>query len=166
MMPAPDQPIVVAFDGSAPARAAIEQAVALFPGHRLIIATAWEPGLALTIMPIADTSGYTFSSPSVEQIRMVDAAQHDNAAAVAESGAMLARELGAVAEPDATREQLKAADALVALAEQNDAAAIVIGSRGRGGAKARLLGSTSRRLLHLAHRPVLVVRAPEITHHG
>ncbi|WCB93091.1 TRAP-T-associated universal stress protein TeaD [Baekduia alba] len=149
---------MVAFDGSRPARAAVERAVALFPEHRLIIATAWEPGLALAIMPIADTTGFNYSSPSVDQIRMVDDAQHDHASAIAEAGAALARELGAVAEADATREELKAADALVALAERTDAAAIVIGSRGHGGAKARLLGSTSRRVLHLAHRPVLVVR--------
>jgi nucleotide-binding universal stress UspA family protein len=33
-----------------------------------------------------------------------------------------------------------------------------VGSRGLGAVKARLLGSTTRRLLHESHRPVLVVR--------
>jgi nucleotide-binding universal stress UspA family protein len=37
----------------------------------------------------------------------------------------------------------------------------VVGSRGLGGIKARVLGSTSRKLLHDTHRPVLVVRTPE-----
>jgi nucleotide-binding universal stress UspA family protein len=37
---------------------------------------------------------------------------------------------------------------------------MVVGSRGLGGIKARLLGSTSRKLLQHTRRPVLVVRAP------
>jgi nucleotide-binding universal stress UspA family protein len=48
----------------------------------------------------------------------------------------------------------------VAVAEDRDARAIVVGSRGLGGFKARFLGSTSRKLLHDTHRPVLVVRTP------
>ena len=46
-------------------------------------------------------------------------------------------------------------------AEERDAAMIVVGSRGLGAIKARVLGSTSRKLLHDTHRPVLVVRTPE-----
>jgi nucleotide-binding universal stress UspA family protein len=53
------------------------------------------------------------------------------------------------------------ASTLIAIAEERDARAIVVGSRGLGGIKARVLGSTSRKLLHEAHLPVLVVRTPE-----
>jgi nucleotide-binding universal stress UspA family protein len=49
---------------------------------------------------------------------------------------------------------------LIDIAEERDARAIVVGSRGLGGIKARVLGSTSRKLLHDTHRPVLVVRTP------
>jgi nucleotide-binding universal stress UspA family protein len=154
-------PVVVAFDGSDPGRAALEQAVALFPTHRLIVATVWEPGLALAVMPASDLAGYSYSGPSVEQIRMVDQANRDHAVAVAEAGVALARNLGATAEPDATRDALNVADTLLALAEQEDAAAIVVGSRGLGATRARLMGSTSRRLLHDARRPVVVVRERE-----
>ena len=54
-MTAPDvRPVVLAYDGSAEAQAALREAVALF-GHRpLIVASVWEPGLAMvTMMPPA-----------------------------------------------------------------------------------------------------------------
>jgi nucleotide-binding universal stress UspA family protein len=52
------------------------------------------------------------------------------------------------------------AETLIAIADERDARAIVVGSRGLGAVKARVLGSTSRKLLHDTHRPVLVVRTP------
>jgi len=50
------------------------------------------------------------------------------------------------------------ADALVEYAEGIGAELIVIGSRGRGELAALFLGSTSHRVLHLAHCDVLVVK--------
>ena len=50
------------------------------------------------------------------------------------------------------------ADALVEYAEGVGADLIVIGSRGRGELAALFLGSTSHRVLHLAHCDVLVVK--------
>lgn len=50
------------------------------------------------------------------------------------------------------------ADAVVEYAEGIGADLIVIGSRGRGELAALFLGSTSHRILHLAHCDVLVVK--------
>jgi nucleotide-binding universal stress UspA family protein len=50
------------------------------------------------------------------------------------------------------------ADSLVEYAEGVGADMIVIGSRGRGELAALFLGSTSHRILHLAHCDVLVVK--------
>lgn len=49
-------------------------------------------------------------------------------------------------------------DALVQYAERVGAELIVVGSRGRGDLAALVLGSTSHRILHLAHCDVLVAK--------
>lgn len=51
------------------------------------------------------------------------------------------------------------AEALVALARERDARAIIVGSNGESPLKGALLGSTPHRLLQLSDRPVLVVPA-------
>jgi nucleotide-binding universal stress UspA family protein len=50
-----------------------------------------------------------------------------------------------------------AARQIVADAEEHGADVIVMGSRGRGDLAGLVLGSTAHKVIHLAHRPVLVV---------
>ena len=49
------------------------------------------------------------------------------------------------------------AEGLLDLADRERADLIVVGSRGRGGLVGRILGSTSYKLAHHSHRPVIVV---------
>lgn len=51
-----------------------------------------------------------------------------------------------------------AAREIVADAKERDADVIIMGSRGRGDLTGTLLGSTAHKVIHLADRPVLVVR--------
>jgi nucleotide-binding universal stress UspA family protein len=161
-MTAPDiRPVVLAYDGSAEAEVALREAVALFGHCRLIVASVWEPGLAMvTMMPPAGEPSMGYM-PNPEEVAAIDDAQSGHAGHVAEAGARLARELGATAEALSVPDSANVAATLMAIAEERDARAIVVGSRGLGGIKARVLGSTSRKLLHDTHRPVLVVRTPE-----
>jgi nucleotide-binding universal stress UspA family protein len=157
-MPHDVRPVIVAFDGSATAEAALREAVAQFPGRRLLVASVWEPGLAMAVVTAADTTGVLYASPTPDEIADVDRRQRRHATSVAESGAALARSLGADAEAVPVRDRVAVGESIAALAERRDAAVIVVGSRGLGATKSRLLGSTSRRLLHDTRRPVLVVR--------
>jgi nucleotide-binding universal stress UspA family protein len=54
---------------------------------------------------------------------------------------------------------MRAAEALIEVAEQRDARMIVVGSFGDPPLKGMILGSTPNKLLHLSERPVLVVPA-------
>jgi nucleotide-binding universal stress UspA family protein len=160
-MPNVEHPAVVAYDGSAEARAAIEAAVALFGRRRLIVVSVWEPGLAQAMAPLRDPTGVGYPISTPAEAAAIDEIQHDHAVRAAEAGAALARELGASAEPLSVADEADVAETLAALADEHDAAALVIGSRGLGKVKSSLFGSTSRELLRRTSRPVLVVRAPE-----
>ena len=154
------RPAVVAFDGSAEARAAITSAVALFPGRRLVVVSVWEPGLALALAPTRDMTGVGYPPPSAAEVAALDDAQKNHAVEVADAGVALAHELGATAEANPVADEAHVADTLAAVAERVDACAIVVGSRGLGGVRSRLFGSTSREVLQRSERPVLVVKAP------
>jgi nucleotide-binding universal stress UspA family protein len=160
-MSADQRPVVVAYDGSAEAQAAVRAAAGLFAGRTLLIVSVWEPGLALAMATTPDLSGLTYMPPSVEEAAMVDRAQRDHAADTANAGAELARELGATAEPRPVPDEVDIAETIASLADESDACAVVVGSRGLGRIKSRLLGSTSQEMLRRTDRPLLVVRAPQ-----
>jgi nucleotide-binding universal stress UspA family protein len=154
------QPVVVAFDGSPESKHAVDVAAGLFATRRLLIVSVWEPGLAVmpSTYPDAIGVGYSYSAPSPEDVEMVDKAQHEHAEDVARAGAEIARGLGATADPVPVPDSADVAETLRDVADEHNAAALVVGSRGLSGVKRRLFGSTSNRLLHDTTRPILVVR--------
>ena len=153
------RPVVVAYDGSGESQAAVRAAAGLFATRRLVIACVWEPGLAMAMASVSDPTGVGYVPPTGEAIVAVDLAQKDHAVAAAEEGVRLARELGATAEAYPVADERDVARTVAELAVSLDAGAIVVGSRGLGAVKSKLLGSTSAALLHQASTPVLVVRA-------
>jgi nucleotide-binding universal stress UspA family protein len=157
-----ERPVVVAFDGSPESEAAVRAAADLFSARTLVVVSVWEPGLAMAMTSPPDgLSGLSDSAPNPDTMAMVDRAQNERATEAAEAGAALARELGATAEPHAVPDEVNVAETLARLADERDAAAVVVGTRGLGRVKSAMLGSTSRGLMHHTRRPVVVVRAPE-----
>ena len=149
--------VVVAFDGSPEARGAVRAATELMPGRLLLVVTVWEPGLAAASIAPPESLGMSVAPPDSEEIEAVDRAEQDHAQATAEAGVRLAHDLGARAEAVLLPDDADVATVVMSLAEQRDAAAIVVGRRGLGAIRSTVFGSTSRRLLDTARRPVLVV---------
>jgi nucleotide-binding universal stress UspA family protein len=152
--------VVIAFDGSDASRAALERAAELFPGRAAVIATVWEPGLALQL-PVYDSFGSMAPPLDPETVAEVDRAQRDHATQVARAGAELATSLGLAAGPRPVEDEVDVADTLVDIADKTGAAAIVIGSHGVTGLRSHIVGSVARKLLSHCRCPVVVVRYRE-----
>jgi nucleotide-binding universal stress UspA family protein len=155
-------PILIAYDGSPAARAAVHAAGTLFAPDPAIVLTVWEPGFAeMMLVPDPSGMGSTMLPFDPSLTREVERASEEHARVLAEEGATLARETGLDAQALAVEELTDPPNAIVAAAEERDARAIVIGSRGLGALKSKLLGSTSKQVLHRSLRPVVVVRYPD-----
>jgi nucleotide-binding universal stress UspA family protein len=149
-----DGPLILCYDGSEDSRHAIRRAGELFAGRRARVVSVWQPTAA--------TGGLGFAG---ETAGMVDLFELDRAAAkagdsIADEGARLAREAGLRAEPVAVQGAGPVWKTIVELADRDDAATIVMGSHGRAGLRAMLLGSVSSAVVHHADRPTLIVRRP------
>jgi len=147
-------PVLFAYDGSDHARAAIERAGAVLQHGPAVVASAWttfegQAPAALLALP-GDMVRGTVSA--------LDDASRETAEECAAEGAELASAAGFDAEPRAVRSAGPFFAALLDVAEEIDARAIVAGSRGRSSLAAAVLGSVSTGLLHHTTRPVLVVR--------
>jgi nucleotide-binding universal stress UspA family protein len=140
-------PILICFDGSPGAVRAIEAAAALLGPRRAVVldvAPPLTPAESLAaISPVVPGAAF-------EQLNTADASQ------VAGRGAELARSAGFEAE---ARGALGAPtwEGVVDVADELDAAVIVIGSRGLSGLREVLDGSLSHEVAEHAGRPVLIV---------
>jgi nucleotide-binding universal stress UspA family protein len=146
-------PILICYDGSDAAGRAIDAAAALLGPRRAVV---------LDIGPLLTTAESFAAVSSVvpgtafEDLNTADALER------ARAGAELARQAGFEAE---ARGDLAAPTwgGIVDVAEEIDAAVIVIGSRGLSGAKELFEGSVSHEVAEHARRPVLIV--PPATRH-
>jgi nucleotide-binding universal stress UspA family protein len=154
-----EAPLLIAYDGSDGAREAIARGAALFPSRAAVVMTVWEPGLAYASAatgPLGDDAsalgGIDFGAG-----REIDRAAQEHALGVAREGAGLAQAAGLSAEARAVPDATATGEAIAGLAAEIGAAAIVVGSRGLSGLRARLEGSTSASVLKHSPCPVLVV---------
>ena len=147
-------PLILCYDGSEDARHAVMHAGALFAGLRTLVVTVWQPTAA--------PGGLGFAGETAGMVDLfgLDRAAERAAHGVAEEGTRLARTAGLLAEPVAVQASGPIWKTIVEIADRDDAAAIVLGSRGRAGLRAMLLGSVSNAVVHHADRPTVVVRRP------
>ncbi len=150
--------ILLCYDGSEDARAAIEHAGALLNGQSVTVLTAWEP-----FIEVLSRTSYGFGmNAGMVNIDEIDTANRDGAQSLAEEGAELARRAGLDAKPRASARVTSVADTILETARELSASAIVVGSRGLTGVKSLLLGSVSHGVLQHADRPVIVVPSAEV----
>ena len=153
----PDRPIVIGFDGSPSAQVAIREAAALLGGRPALVVTVWEPGLAYAAS-VPSSLDLPAAPVDVTTAAEIDDALDQRAHRLAEQGVALAKEAGFVsAEAVIAADESNVAETIVEVARERDAQAIVVGSRGLSGLKARLAGSTSKHVLQHADRPVVVI---------
>jgi nucleotide-binding universal stress UspA family protein len=133
--------IIIGYDGSPDARAAIKQAGMLMPGYAALVLTVWGP-------PAPE------DAPEREIVRSPAQARAQDLAA---DGARLARQLGIDCQPGTRRHRTTVADAIVAEARRADAHAIIVGRGGRR--EAGSLGPVSRAVVRDARCAVLVAAA-------
>ena len=150
--------ILLCYDGSADARAALESAAELFPGQSVTVLTVWQP-----FVEVAARSTVGFGMvPQIPDSDEIDAASAKNAEQTAEEGVELVGKLGLEAKPHAVAQMTTTGRAILAEADQLGADAIVMGSRGLTGVKSMLLGSVSHEVIQHADRTVVVVPSPDV----
>jgi nucleotide-binding universal stress UspA family protein len=147
--------ILIAYDGSEDARAAIAGAAKLFPAQPATIVTVWQrfvETMAGTGAGMAVVLDYDELDLAAEKVA------HDKAS----EGAEIASSAGLEATPRAAVAVGRLAETILFEASELDVDGIVIGSRGLGGVKSLVLGSVSHAVLQHADRPVVVVPSPEV----
>jgi nucleotide-binding universal stress UspA family protein len=149
-----NDPIVICYDGSPGAARAIEAAAKLLgPRHAVVVdvTTAITPAESLaSVQPVVPSDAF-------EELNLSEANL------VAAKGAQLARASGFEAEARAPLET-PTWEAIVDVADEVDAAVIVIGSRGLDGPHQFFEGSVSHAVAEHAGRPVLIVPPPHDKH--
>ena len=147
-------PVMLCYDGSAPARHAAEVAGGLLDGSRALVVHAWEPVEDRLLRPAA----YAPLAPQLADVAAeLDAADRAEAETVAAEGAEVARAAGFEATSRIVDERQGTWECLDGAAEEEDARLVVAGSRGRSSLASLVIGSVSHGLLHHSSRPLLIV---------
>jgi nucleotide-binding universal stress UspA family protein len=150
--------VLICYDGSPDARAAIEHAAQLLDGQSVTVLTVWEPFIEV----LARTPSGFGLAPGVIKVDEIDEASQSSAEERAEEGAEHARAAGLNAQARTCAQRTTTSAAILAVADEIDAAAIVMGSRGLTGVKSVLLGSVSHAVIQHADRTVVVVPSPRV----
>lgn len=143
-------PVLICFDGSPDAERAIDAAAALLGGR---------PAVVLDVAPTMTFAEAAAATSSIVPGNAFEPLNKADALRQARAGAVYARHAGFEAEP---RAEISSAtwQGIVDVADELDAAVIVIGSRGLSGLREFARGSVSHDVASHARRPVLIVPPP------
>lgn len=150
--------ILICYDGSPDANAAIERCGELLKGQRSTVLTVWEPFVEVVTRAYA---GFGPVAGMVDQEK-IDEVTRQHAEQRAEQGAAHARDAGLDAEPRTCAQVTSVVEAILREADAIGASAILMGSRGLTGLKSVFLGSVSSGVINRADRPVIVVPSPDV----
>jgi nucleotide-binding universal stress UspA family protein len=148
--------LLIAFDGSGAAKAAVRAAGALFPGAQAAVLTIHEP--AISTITTFRVGGALMSPELVERnLSELERELVADAEATAADGVRLAHAAGLSAESGVAAGDRQPWGPILAAAAERSADVVVCGTRGHGAVARSVLGSTSSSLLHHAELAVLVV---------
>jgi nucleotide-binding universal stress UspA family protein len=150
----PDKPLLICYDGSGEADRAIDAAATLLTLHRAIILDVGPP---LTEAESVAALSPVMPGGTFEELNLDDAPRR------ARAGADRARDAGFAAEAHAGV-AAPTWEAIVEVANEIEAALIVLGSRGLNSIRDVFEGSVSHAVAEHARRPVLIVPPPRATH--
>jgi nucleotide-binding universal stress UspA family protein len=150
--------ILLCYDGSADARAAIDRSASLMPRSDATVLVIWET--MLEAMTRNGAMGMGLGMIGIGDETASDAALRTNALDLAADGAQRATAAGLIAQPRIATRNGNIAETILTVGAELDADAIALGTRGLGGMKSLMLGSVSHAVLHHADRAVLVVPSP------
>jgi nucleotide-binding universal stress UspA family protein len=148
--------ILIAYDGSVDADAAIEHAAGLLRDQQVTVLTVWEE-----LIDVLARTGSAFTIGDLDY-QAVDRESEQQARGRAEDGVKKAGQAGLKAQAEVRAREDSVASTILAAASDLGADAILMGSRGLTGLKSMLLGSVSHAVLQHADRPVIVVPSPEV----
>ena len=152
-LPADSRPVLIAYDGSDYAKAAIADAASqLDPGREAIVLTVSEQLEAITFL------GFGGVAVNQDAMNAISAEAESGARAVVEEGARLARDAGLKATT-LTQIGMPVWRCIVDVAEDRDAGLVVIGSHGRSGLSYVLLGSVAMAVAQHCQRSLLIVHS-------
>jgi nucleotide-binding universal stress UspA family protein len=150
----PEAPVLLSYVGSENAKHAIREAGRLMAPAQALVVSVWQDSAAVPSVAWAGGVAVPTMGELLEAVR-------DSAEKVAAEGAQLAAAAGFDASAVIVEASGPIWKALVDVADEHDASAIVLGSRGLSGVKSLVLGSVSSNVLHHTQRPTLVVREPD-----
>ena len=144
----PQGPLILCYDGSDAAERAIRIAPVLVGrGREARVLYAYKP-TERSLGVAQGVAGGRIDAPVLGEAE---------AHGVVERGVAIARDAGFEADPLLLEADRRTAEIVAGKAEELDAPAIVIGTRGLSGLKTAVLGSVAREVVNAYHRPVVLV---------